>query len=75
MNNPMLMTAASMGAGKTAFLQALPRRLVNHENNEYRKFMQESVSVFITFNGETNREADSHVKDPQQAAAARVLFE
>ena len=42
-SNPVLATAASMGAGKTAFLQELPRRLANHENSEYREFMQETV--------------------------------
>jgi len=75
MNNPLLATAASMGAGKTTFLQQLPRRLANHENSEYRKFMQETVSVFITFNSDTDRNADSHVKDVGVAAGTRVLFE
>ena len=75
MNNPMLATAAAMGAGKTTFLQQLPRRLANHENSKYREFMQETVSVFITFNAKTDRKFDSHVKDVEVAAGTRVLFE
>ena len=36
---------------------------------------QETVSVFITFNSDTDRNADSHVKDVGVAAGTRVLFE
>jgi len=49
--------------------------LANHENSKYREFMQETVSVFITFNAKTDRKFDSHVKDVEVAAATRVLFE
>ena len=61
-----------MGTGKTEMLLALPAALAAHDLS--KAWMQDTVPIFITFNGDTPRSIDSEIHDVADAAARRILF-
>ena len=70
--NPIIASVGSMGTGKTEMLLALPAALAAHDLS--KAWMQDTVPIFITFNGDTPRSIDSEIHDVADAAARRILF-
>ena len=70
-DNFIIASVGSMGAGKTEMLLSLPAALAVHHTS--KAWMQNAVPIFITFNGNMPREVDAEI-DVADAAARRILF-
>ena len=70
--NPIIASVGSMGTGKTEMLLSLPAALAAHDLS--KAWMQDTVPIFITFDGDTPRSIDSEIHDVADAAARRILF-
>ena len=71
-DNFIIASVGSMGAGKTEMLLSLPAALAAHDLS--KAWMQDTVPILITFNGDTPRSIDSEIHDVADAAARRILF-
>ena len=70
-DNFIIASVGSMGAGKTEMLLSLPAALAVHDLS--KAWMQNAVPILITFNDSTPRSVDPET-DVVDAAARRMLY-